>query len=294
MKKLYVLGVTVVTIWLMIQFPHAMLNPGHLSAGHSELNKKCLSCHKPFRGIPDDKCISCHKVAEIGKDAADPAKRLFHKELSTVRCTSCHTDHKGMNPEKQFNGFNHSLLSSAVVNNCNSCHQQPADTLHALVSASCSHCHTTTGWKTGASFDHALIQGIRKNDCASCHQKPGDAYHRTITDNCDKCHSTAKWIPSTFDHSAYFRLDKDHTTTCNTCHTSNNLSIYTCYGCHEHTESKMLQEHNEEGIYNITDCASCHKSGNKHDIRGNGKENEIKDYLQKQKNEKDPKEKDDD
>ena len=29
-------------------------------------------------------------------------------------------------------------------------------------------------------------------------------------------------MPSTFDHSAYFILDQNHQTTCNTCHSKNN------------------------------------------------------------------------
>jgi len=293
MKKMYVLGIIVVTIWLMMQFPHAMISPGELSAGHAAINKKCQSCHKPFGGIPDVKCISCHTVAYIGKDSTDTAKILFHKELASLHCTSCHTDHKGVNTAKQFSGFSHSLLSESIVNNCSSCHQQPADTLHSHLAASCSNCHTTSGWKSGATFDHNMIRSINKNDCASCHQKPNDAYHISLKDDCDKCHSTGKWVPSTFDHTAYFRFDRDHTTSCNTCHPGNNLSIYTCYGCHEHNESKTIAEHNEEGIYNITKCASCHKSGNKQDIRGEGKENEIKDYIRKQKNEKDHQDDDD-
>ena len=32
----------------------------------------------------------------------------------------------------------------------------------------------------------------------------------------------------------------------------------------------MISEHSEEGIYNISDCASCHRSGDEHDIRGRG------------------------
>ena len=43
------------------------------------------------------------------------------------------------------------------------------------------------------------------------------------------------------------------------------------YDCHEHTESNIIAKHNEEGIYNISNCTSCHKSGNEHDIKENNK-----------------------
>jgi len=47
------------------------------------------------------------------------------------------------------------------------------------------------------------------------------------------------------------------------------------YGCHEHTVSNILSAHREEGISNLTNCASCHKSSNKHEGReGSGRERE--------------------
>jgi Class III cytochrome C family len=278
MKKLYITGILIVIVWAMIRFPHAMSNPGELTAGHADLNKKCVACHQYFGGIPDSKCIVCHKQSEIGKDSLKPDKILFHEGLTGQSCLSCHTDHKGADPASNISGFNHAALTAAVVNNCKSCHQQPADTLHRRLTTTCGSCHTTNSWKKGTSFDHNMIEATVRNDCASCHQSPADNYHRSITGSCDKCHTTTKWVPSSFDHSAFFRLDRGHNVTCNTCHTNNNLTAYTCYGCHEHTESRMLQKHNEEGIYNIAKCASCHKSADEHDIKGREqKENRKKD-----------------
>ena len=82
---------------------------------------------------------------------------------------------------------------------------------------------------------------------------------------------------------AHFTLDQNHNTTCNTCHSNNNYSSFTCYGCHEHSERKIIAEHNEEGIYNISNFASCHKSGNEHDIKSNSlnenERNKIIDFI---------------
>lgn len=250
MKKLFILLVIGLAILLIVQFPHATISPGELTEGHQKLNNECLSCHKPFDGIASEKCLSCHKVEDIGKGKdGKQNKPLFHQELYHQECSSCHTEHQGLNPTHAKGGFKHELLSPATLNNC-----------------------------------------------SNCHDKPKDAFHGLFKDNCNKCHGLSKWVPSTFDHSTYFKLDQNHTTTCNTCHPNNNYNSYTCYGCHEHAESKIIEAHNEEGIYNISNCVSCHKSGNEHDIKtGNNRLNvheqkKIKDFIRS----KDGKEKDDD
>lgn len=305
MKKAIVLGVIVICTAFTVFYPHAMISPGELLAAHHSLNKKCQSCHTPFSGISNRKCVSCHQLSEIGKDSLgrkDTGKlsTSFHQYLAEQNCTSCHTEHKGQHPDVFLTKFNHHLLAANTMNQCGNCHQKPADKVHQQVSASCKGCHTTDGWKFAATFDHSLITGTDQNNCASCHQKPNDGYHQLITDGCNKCHTTAKWSPSSFDHSAYFRLDRNHNTACNTCHANNNLTSYTCYGCHAHSESRIIAEHNEEGIYNISKCASCHKSGNGHDIQNRERDGEkegekVREFIKSQgKNDKNRKEEDDD
>ncbi len=273
MKKFLVTGVITLCILLTYLYPYQMLNPGELVKGHQQLNNKCLACHKPFWGIDNNKCVSCHKLSEIGKDSVtsteenlEKKKILFHQQFSKQECTSCHTDHKGIVPEHSISHFKHVLLSSEMISNCNSCHQKPSDKIHLQISSSCKNCHTTKGWKSSVIFNHDMLQGVDKNKCTACHLTPNNAFHQAIKDNCDKCHTTQKWIPSTFDHTKYFQLDKNHNAECKTCHTNNNFKVYTCYGCHEHSESKIRDEHNEEGIENFSNCITCHKSANKHDI----------------------------
>ena len=72
-----------------------------------------------------------------------------------------------------------------------------------------------------------------------------------------------RWKPATFDHAKLFVLDSDHNAACVTCHTDNDYSRYTCYGCHEHTPAKVRAEHQEEGIQNFENCVECHRSANK-------------------------------
>lgn len=299
MKKVIVLALVVVCILLMYQFPHAMLNPGELSQGHQKLNNKCLDCHNPFWGIANDKCITCHKLSEIDKDTMEmlqgdavSTKIRFHKFLANQKCTSCHTDHKGLKPEMTLSEFNHDLLPTAMINSCNKCHGQPSDNLHRQLTDNCSSCHNSKGWKQEVVFHHDMIQIAAKTNCVSCHETPDDNFHKQLKDNCDKCHSTTKWKPSTFDHSLYFLLDNDHNVECKTCHTNNNYSVYTCYSCHEHSESKIQDEHYEHGIYQFNDCASCHRSSDKHDIKKNSSSNQnmnqqeinkVKEFMKTQK-----------
>jgi hypothetical protein len=292
MKKAIIVAIIIVCIGLTFLYPHIMISPGELLAAHQKVNDKCMQCHTAFGGITNAKCIACHKLADIGKtsiniksDSTKMALLLFHQHLSSQQCTSCHTDHKGLKPATSITGFNHLLLSETLSNNCVSCHAKPADSIHKQILPTCNSCHNTNGWKLGVTFNHEMIQGTDKNNCVSCHHKPANEYHQQVNENCSKCHGTGKWLPATFDHSTFFRLDGKHNAKCNTCHTNNNYSTYTCYGCHEHTENNILAKHNEEGITNIGNCVSCHKSGDEHDIEMNGirsKESEksnAKEYI---------------
>lgn len=301
MKPFVYILIIVAAVVLSIQLPQLMVNPGQLSQGHQKISGQCTSCHQLFWGISDKKCIACHKPDEMGKDSSEKNQSLqFHSRLKAQSCSSCHTDHKGTDPELATIAFDHGLLSVTMLNNCTSCHTVPADSLHPKLSASCGSCHTTTQWKFSSAFDHSLVNEANKENCLSCHQKPADAFHFSLQSNCIDCHSTQQWRPAIFDHSTYFVLDKHHDAKCATCHSNNIFQSYTCYGCHEHSESKIAEEHQEEGIYEFSDCASCHKSGNKHDIQINGQRRDknldgVRQYIQRErKREGQKKDQDDD
>ena len=276
MKKLATIGFTIVCIWLMYEFPHAMINPGELVDGHKELNDKCASCHMPFLGAETNKCIECHKLSEIGKVPATPSelksdkeKVYFHEYLEGQECTACHSDHNGSDPDSQVKRFDHGLLTAAVIDKCSNCHNIRTDDLHKQVISDCKNCHNTNGWKREVTFKHEYIIESAKNNCVSCHENPEDDFHVNFGENCSQCHNTTKWVPSTFEHSSYFILDKDHNTTCITCHTVRDFKSYTCYGCHEHTQSNIMSKHLEEGITDLNNCVSCHRSANESENDGN-------------------------
>lgn len=261
MKWIAGIVITCVIILLIGRYPDLMISPGSLSKGHQDLNHRCMSCHVPFSGMSNDRCVKCHTVAEIGKDSLqDTGRIVFHDKLISQSCISCHTDHAGLDPASSMKGFKHDLLEESIISNCIGCHAQPTDALHIQVTTDCKSCHDTSTWKQTGPFNHDQLNAEIKNNCTACHKSPEDDLHQQSTASCSKCHSTTQWVPSTFAHNDYFVLDRDHNAKCTVCHTNNNYAAYTCYGCHEHTPAGMAAEHNEEGIYNITNCVSCHKS----------------------------------
>lgn len=217
---------------LAFVYPHLMVGPGKLIAGHHELETDCFACHAPFGGATAERCIACHKPEDIGRRSTTGqpiAKPLtsapFHQELISDDCVACHSDHAGV---KRF--------------------------------------------RVAGRFKHALLQAGSRERCHTCHESPDDSLHRQITGNCSRCHTQDRWTPATFDHDQYFLLDRDHDVKCVTCHLRNDYSRYTCYGCHEHSPEGVRREHIEEGIRDFRDCVECHRSADEDDIRMPGGE----------------------
>jgi hypothetical protein len=260
---------------LVLWLPEITVSPGDLIEGHERIANDCLSCHSPLRGTPPSKCMACHEPDDIGLRTTTGAPILgtgasprFHQALLEPACARCHSDHLEAGRPAASPVFTHQLLREDVLDKCTDCHGQrtPADDLHRVAPASCGSCHGFEAW-TPATFDHAMIPAERLDGCANCHadQRPPDALHREVGAECGGCHTIQAWTPATFGHQQYFRFDRHHPASpCQTCH-ADSLDRYTCYGCHEHSPRGMAQEHREEGIRDIEDCASCHRSGLEHD-----------------------------
>ena len=188
---------------LAIVSPHLMVSPGKLMDAHLELTTDCFACHTPFRGSSPEKCVICHRVDEIGL--------LTTKGMPIGR-------------EKKNVSFHQKLIEQ----DCIACHSD-----HKGVQA----------FRPIGQFSHELLDPSLGQQCDGCHIGPGDALHQKIRGNCAQCHTQNGWTPATFDHDQYFRFDRDHTTDCVTCHVDDNYGQYTCYGCHEHSRSKIREEH---------------------------------------------------
>ena len=193
-----------------------------------------------------------------------------HQDLTTD-CFSCHTIFRGSSSEKCIachSGAEIGLVTTKGVTIQNkknvSFHQE-------LIEQDCVACHTDHhGMKVYRSiqrFSHELLSLSVQNNCDTCHQEPTDALHQKTSGNCDQCHSQTKWVPATFDHGKYFRFDSHHETDCVTCHMNNDYSQYSCYECHEHSPSKIREEHHEEGIYDYDNCTECHRSGDEDEAK---------------------------
>lgn len=208
-------------VCLAVFMPHLMVAPGKLIDAHAELASDCFACHSPFTGSSPAKCIECHAVEKIG--------------LETTKGLSIADERKNV-------AFHQRLIEK----DCVACHSD-----HRGVQA----------FRPISRFSHGLIEVEIRERCDGCHRKPPDALHRGVVGNCGECHTLEAWTPATFDHEQYFRFDRAHTTDCVTCHIEGDYATYTCYGCHEHSRSKIREEHIEEGIYDYENCAECHRSG---------------------------------
>ena len=221
-----------VLVGLAFAYPNLMISPGPLATGHAGLATDCFACHTPWRGTTAQKCTSCHALPDIG--------------LRTTKGVAM--------PQRGLKTSFHQQLSQQ---DCMACHSD--------------HAGPKLNKSSRKPFSHALLKPQVQKDCATCHSKPSNEMHRTLTANCGQCHQPEAWKPASFEHAKFFVLDEDHNATCITCHTGNDYSRYTCYGCHEHTVSNILRKHQEEGIGDLKNCVSCHRSASG-DIQEGGRE----------------------
>lgn len=225
MKRWLLIAVSIALaaiIGLAFVFPHEMVSPGNLIPAHARLKEDCFACHTPFRGASAERCIACHKISDIG--------------LRTTKGVAI-----PQNPKRP--PFHQALLNR----NCLACHtDHPTPLLNPAANV--------------MTFDHALLRPDMRDQCQACHVAPHDAQHQGKIPPCAQCHQSTAWKPSTFDHDRYFRLDGNHRVACVTCHVGGNYQRYTCYGCHEHRQDRIIAKHLDEGIRNIDNCVRCHKS----------------------------------
>lgn len=218
--SLFIAASLVILLVLAFIYPLQLIAPGRIIDGHKEFEDDCFACHTPLLGSTASKCIECHAVDDIG--------------IVT-------TSGQPVTSESKNVAFHQKLLEE----DCVACHSD-----HSGVMA----------FRPINLFSHELLETAVSEQCDSCHENPGDKLHRKIEGNCSQCHTTEAWQPATFEHDEYFELDRDHDTDCVTCHTDNNYSDYTCYGCHEHSRREVREEHREEGIRDFENCTECHRS----------------------------------
>jgi len=186
-----------------------------------------------------------------------------HAELAG-NCFACHAPFRGVASDRCVRC--HAVADIGVRTTTGAAVERPTGraisaALHRELSEqNCSACHSDHGRLTARRFSHALLRPAARGACASCHTAPTNDLHRGLRVSCNRCHTTERWRPSSFDHGRFFVLDRHHNATCATCHVHNDLTRYTCFGCHEHTPANIRAGHEEEGVRNIDHCVSCHRS----------------------------------
>ena len=224
----------------------------------------CVSCHakdEPHAGQFGFDCAACHTISRwteitfdhTGTFAQDCA--FCHQVDSPVnhfpgQCSACHSTSAWLPAT-----FDHGV---AGATDCLSCHTPDRPRDH--YTAQCSACHNTNAWLP-ASFNHGAAGAT---NCLNCHT--ADRPNNHFGGQCSTCHSTNAWKPASFKHS--FPLNHGGANQqCQLCHTNNNYSAYTCYGCHEHNQAEMRDKHKEVNNFS-NNCIKCHPGGREHEGGG--------------------------
>jgi hypothetical protein len=245
----------------------------HGTVMHNDPNLGCRNCHPEHRGADApltamDGVSFPHEVLGFSLNG--------HQRTAAQGPFQCDDCHQGD-------------VSTFVLNTCDTCHRQLDPgfmTAHTLsFGSACLDCHDGVD-RFGKHFDHnifsfqltgkhsgvACVQchinarslgdfAVTAQDCFSCHQNDEPHEGRFGTD-CAACHTTIAWTPAEFNGQHNFPLNHGGGANCSTCHPSS-FTTYTCYGCHEHQEGEVREEHLDEGINNFQNCMECHPSGEK-------------------------------
>ncbi|MFK7845328.1 MAG: hypothetical protein AB8G77_08510 [Rhodothermales bacterium] len=229
------------------EIDHFAISDGFALVGaHQQVS--CGSCHNIpdysliFQPADNQDCISCHQEDYDDEHAGSGFP---------LTCLDCHNQDDWDDAEE----IDHLALSGSF----------------ALVGAhqevNCSSCHNIP--------DYSLIFHPAGNeDCISCHQDDYDDEHNGtgIPVTCIDCHNQDDWDDADFDHDRqYFPIfsgehrDAWDRKNCLTCHLQpQDFSLFSCEGaCHEHTESKMNNEHRGVSgyVFEPVACLSCHPDG---------------------------------
>lgn len=208
-----------------------LLMPGKVISGHARFEESCTKCHdRADRDRQTALCRDCHE--EVDADIA--ARRGLHGRLprpELVKCTACHTDHRGREadivrlvPER----FDHGATDF------------PLEGAHAAVG--CAECHA-------AGKPHRTAPG----GCFACH-RDDDAHTGALGRGCSDCHDESNWSAFRFDHgkTSFALTGRHEEVSCGACHFGNRYESTPtgCVSCHApddlHTGARG------------PDCADCH------------------------------------
>jgi hypothetical protein len=234
----------------------------------------CTGCHPEHNG--PDGALTVLDEAGFGPqhDLTGFSLKTHQKTDSggSFTCADCHRDGYSGAYDQALCADCHADIDAAFIkdheaafgNDCLGCHDGTGNTKvdhdtfafklagkHAAVP--CEDCHKDA--RSLKQYQDA------PTDCYGCHAKD-DEHDGAYGRDCGSCHTAQGWDDVTFDHKV-FPLDhgsEEKRPTCETCH-PNGTDTYTCYGCHEHTQSNVVGEHEGQSLAELQDCVRCHQGG---------------------------------
>ncbi|MCO5195079.1 MAG: cytochrome c3 family protein [Anaerolineae bacterium] len=267
---------------------------------HCVIPENCQDCHFEIAGermeatslhgkLPaGEKCAVCH-VEHQGNDAtliAMPLPNIDHMALSGFALDGHEVDYSG--EEMICESCHVGGQFSAEFVECTTCHEAN-DTSYmgshmAEFGYTCISCHDGLG--SYQDFEHSarfalegghadltcetchaeLVQRITGEACGACHEEP-DLHVGQFGQQCDRCHVITAWAPAQLQKHTFARThgNDDVSIPCETCH-STTYTAYTCAGCHEHEPELARAQHPAMDAAELTDCASCHPTGDSADV----------------------------
>ncbi len=254
----------------------------HLDVHQGRMAQDCADCHdtRAFQGVDGEWVHTGTSFPLVGAHAQ-------------VTCESCHVSDIG--------GAYSALDTDCVA--CHREEYESAVSIDHVAGSyptDCTACHNAMGWADSPTFDHAGVvsgfqivgahQGLRcaschvvpgyallfrvpagQDDCVACHQDDYDRAHggAGFPTDCAGCHGDTAWEPATFEHDTrFFPINSGahggRWSQCADCHVNpGDLSVFSCLGCHEHSQSRMDEKHREESgyVYESGQCLSCHPRG---------------------------------
>jgi hypothetical protein len=219
------------------------LSKGHPAGGvasHAQLGGNCDACHTPpwSRQTMSDRCVVCHEDVASQIRSRTGLHGWLVGGLAVPTCRGCHTDHRG--PDGNLTDFDHNSLPFKLTGK------------HRTVP--CDQCHASA--KSLLDFQNT------PQACFSCHAKD-DNHKGSFGEQCGQCHSTDSWANAKFDHTIFpinHGNEGGGSGVCTTCHPTD-VSTYTCYGCHQHTQAGIQASHRGRATANLNDCLKCHAGG---------------------------------
>jgi hypothetical protein len=279
-------------------------HPGMPEADFRQAPSECIECHRAdYESVssPDHvqsgfstECRQCHQVTGWSPammsdhDAIFPIFSGAHRNRWAA-CAECHTD------PGSYRAFDCLTCHEHAQENTDPHHTGMPG--YAYASPACLDCHPTGAAGRYTEHDAAFFpiysgaHGGRWPDCASCHttgtaefscidchdhnQAETDPTHSGMpgytyaTAACFDCHPTGA-AGRYVDHDAaffpiYSGRHAGEWTACSTCHeVAADKSVYTCLGCHQHSQARMDDKHLGEVdgySYASAECLRCHPDG---------------------------------